>query len=390
MEGEGEIVAAIAHPNIVRLLERGEHGGRLYLAMELLEGDTLAQRLTRGKLSERRALQMGAQIASALAALHAHGVIHRDVTSGNIMCLPDGRFVLLDFGLARGAARTTLTEAATMVGTLPYMAPEILRSEAVDEASDLWSLGVVLFEALVGHLPWGEGQPTLQMALAIARLDTSPEVLARAPLRAGVAELLAELLHPDARKRLRDAGAVAERLASAGTRRQRGQRRGRAARRLRVHCPLGRPPRVSDQNDREASGSGRRGLAPDPASRSPSRSRPRWNPRSTIDRTALRARSSSGSSAARTRLAISTSSWGRRSASLARSLRAMRCPIRATGARTPPGRVVEVASVTTSCSIPAEAKSRSIIAAEASASGGRRRTVASRFRLSCSRRVSIL
>ena len=157
---------------------------------------------------------MGAQIASALAALHAHGVIHRDVTSGNIMCLPDGRFVLLDFGLARGAARTTLTEAATMVGTLPYMAPEILRSETVDEASDLWSLGVVLFEALIGHLPWGEGQPTLQMALAIARLDTSPEVLASAPLRTGVAELLAELLHPDTRKRLRDAAEVAERLAA--------------------------------------------------------------------------------------------------------------------------------------------------------------------------------
>ncbi|MDQ1348656.1 MAG: hypothetical protein QG573_2032 [Acidobacteriota bacterium] len=213
LEGEGEIVAAISHPNIVRLLERGEHGGRLYLAMELLPGDTLAQRLTRGKLSERRALQMGAQIASALAALHGHGVIHRDVTSGNIMCLPAGRFVLLDFGLARGAARTTLTEAATMVGTLPYMAPEILRSESVDEASDLWSLGVVLFEALVGHLPWGEGQPTLQMALAIARLDTSPEVLTRAPLRTGVAGLLAELLHPDTRKRLRDAAEVAERLA---------------------------------------------------------------------------------------------------------------------------------------------------------------------------------
>ncbi len=212
LEGEGEIVAALEHPGIVRLLERGEHAGRLYLAMELLPGDTLAQRLTRGKLSERRALQMGTQIASALQALHAHGVIHRDVTAGNIMCLPSGRFVLLDFGLARGAARTTLTEAATMVGTLPYMAPEILRSEAVDEASDLWSLGVVLFEALVGHLPWGEGQPTLQMALAIARLDASPEVLARAPLRSGVAELLAELLHPDSRKRLRDAAEVAERL----------------------------------------------------------------------------------------------------------------------------------------------------------------------------------
>ncbi|MBP7589635.1 MAG: serine/threonine protein kinase, partial [Thermoanaerobaculia bacterium] len=212
LEGEGEIVAALEHPGIVRLLERGEHAGRLYLAMELLPGDTLAQRLTRGKLSERRALQMGTQIASALQALHAHGVIHRDVTAGNIMCLPSGRFVLLDFGLARGAARTTLTEAATMVGTLPYMAPEILRSEAVDEASDLWSLGVVLFEALVGHLPWGEGQPTLQMALAIARLDASPEVLARAPLRSGVAQLLAELLHPDSRKRLRDAAEVAERL----------------------------------------------------------------------------------------------------------------------------------------------------------------------------------
>jgi serine/threonine-protein kinase len=99
-----------------------------------------------------------------------------------------------------------------MVGTLPYMAPEILRSESVGEASDLWSLGVVLFEALVGHLPWGEGQPTLQMALAIARLDSAPEVLAKAPLRTGVATLLAELLHPDALRRMRDAASVAARL----------------------------------------------------------------------------------------------------------------------------------------------------------------------------------
>lgn len=212
LDREGEIVAQLQHPNIVRLLERGEHGGRLYLAMELLSGETLAERLRRGRLAEPRALAMAAQIAAALAELHRHGVVHRDLTAGNVMCLPEGRFVLLDFGLARGAARATLTETATLVGTLPYMAPEVLRAETVDERSDLWSLGVVLWEALAGHLPWGEGAPTLQMALAVARLEAPiapPPALAARP---AVAALLARLLEPVRARRAADAATLAVQL----------------------------------------------------------------------------------------------------------------------------------------------------------------------------------
>ncbi len=212
LDREGEIVAQLQHPNIVRLLERGEHGGRLYLAMELLAGETLAERLRRGRLAEPRALVLAAEIASALAELHRHGVVHRDLTAGNVMCLPEGRFVLLDFGLARGVARATLTETATLVGTLPYMAPEVLRSETADERSDLWSLGVVLWEALAGHLPWGEGAPTLQMALAVARLEAPIDPPPALAARPAVAALLARLLEPERARRAADAATLAAQL----------------------------------------------------------------------------------------------------------------------------------------------------------------------------------
>ena len=210
LEREGEIVATISHPNVVRLLERGEHDGRLYLAMELLAGETLASRLRRGPLPLPEALDAGRQHASALAALHQRGVVHRDVNSANIMCEPGGRHVLLDLGLARGLASSTLTRAQTVLGTLPYMSPEQLRGEELDARTDLWSLGVVLHEMATGELPW-DADTTVQMALEILgsrtpvrrRLDALAE-----PLRT----LLVYLLEPDRAQRLADTAEVARRL----------------------------------------------------------------------------------------------------------------------------------------------------------------------------------
>lgn len=214
LEREGEIVARLSHPNVVRLLARGEHEGRLYLAMELLAGMTLAERLRRGALAPREAAGVARQVALALAELHRHGVVHRDVKTANVMLEPDGRAVLLDLGLARGLGGSTLTQSLAVIGTLPYMAPERLAGGEADERADLWSLGVVVAESLLGRLPFGEGASTFQLALEIARLSAPPALdeLPAAPpaLRA----LLGDLLAPDPARRLASAAQAAERFAA--------------------------------------------------------------------------------------------------------------------------------------------------------------------------------
>lgn len=163
---EGEIVAQLRHPHIVRLLERGEQGGRVYLAMELVEGETLARYLQRGPLSSAECLRIARELASALATLHAAGVVHRDVNPNNIMIDRGGRSVLLDFGLARGHRHSTLTRPQTLLGTLPYMAPEQLRGEDAGPAADVWAFGVVCAEMLTGRLPW-RAEQTIEMAVEV-------------------------------------------------------------------------------------------------------------------------------------------------------------------------------------------------------------------------------
>jgi ligand-binding sensor domain-containing protein len=163
---EGDIVARLRHPNVVRLLEKGEHEGRLYLAMELLEGETLAETLKAGPLSDSETLDAARQVLSALAELHAQGVVHRDVNANNIFRCRDGRYALLDFGLARGLHHSTVTRAQQVLGTLPYMAPEQLRGEEVTARADLWSFGIVVYEMVTGVLPWG-GVNTVRMAIDI-------------------------------------------------------------------------------------------------------------------------------------------------------------------------------------------------------------------------------
>lgn len=163
---EGEIVAQLRHPHIVRLLERGEQGGRVYLAMKLVEGETLARYLQRGPLSSAECLRIARELASALATLHAAGVVHRDVNPNNIMIDRGGRSVLLDFGLARGHRHSTLTRPQTLLGTLPYMAPEQLRGEDAGPAADVWAFGVVCAEMLTGRLPW-RAEQTIEMAVEV-------------------------------------------------------------------------------------------------------------------------------------------------------------------------------------------------------------------------------
>ncbi|MBV6414218.1 MAG: Serine/threonine-protein kinase PknD [Xanthomonadales bacterium] len=166
---EWDTVARLRHPNIVRMCERGEHDGRLYLAMELVRGCTLAQRLdAEGALPEEQARSILRQLLAALSALHGAGVAHRDLNPNNIMLEHGGRVVLLDFGLARGHRHSTLTQPQTLLGTLPYIAPELLRGGEAGTPADLWSLGVVAAELRLGRLPW-RADSSIEMAVEVGR-----------------------------------------------------------------------------------------------------------------------------------------------------------------------------------------------------------------------------
>src|SRR5213594_488017 len=156
-EREARAVAALSHPNILAIFDLGTEQGMSYSVTELLEGETLRARIKRGSLPWRKAVEIGAALADGLAAAHSKGIIHRDLKPDNIFLTADARVKILDFGVARyrpaeSAGEETLTQAVTqegtVMGTIGYMSPEQLRGTAVNPASDLFSLGCVLFEML--------------------------------------------------------------------------------------------------------------------------------------------------------------------------------------------------------------------------------------------------
>jgi len=159
-EREAQAVAALSHPNILVLHDIGVQDGIAYAVTELLEGETLRERLSRAPLPWRKAAEIGAAIAEGLAAAHSKGIVHRDIKPANIFVTSDGRVKILDFGLARqksaaapheDTATLTETEAGTVTGTIGYMSPEQVRGGAVEAPSDIFSLGCVLYEMVAGR-----------------------------------------------------------------------------------------------------------------------------------------------------------------------------------------------------------------------------------------------
>ena len=169
---EARAAAALEHTNVCTVHEIGEsEDGRPYIAMAYYEGETLKERLLRGPLPFEEAIDIAAQTARGLGAAHAHGVVHRDVKPGNMMVTPEGTVKLLDLGLAK-VADVSLTRPGATPGTLAYMSPEQVRGDSVGPRSDLWSLGVVLYEMLTGARPFRGGN---DRALIQAILHEDPE-----------------------------------------------------------------------------------------------------------------------------------------------------------------------------------------------------------------------
>ncbi len=191
---EARTASQLNHPNICTVFEVGESGGLTFIAMELVDGESLRAKLRNGPLASGVVLRYGSQLADALAHAHRHGIVHRDLKSANVMIAPDDRVKVLDFGVARRLTSSApdaptgtalvLTRPGSIVGTPACMAPEQLRGEPADARSDLWALGVVLHEMLTGQLPFG-GNSDVETAAAVlgaapSRLppDTPPQLRA--------------------------------------------------------------------------------------------------------------------------------------------------------------------------------------------------------------------
>jgi serine/threonine-protein kinase len=181
---EARAAAALNHPYICTIHEVGEAEGQAYIAMEYLVGQPLSQVIPRGGLTVELVLRYGGQIADALEHAHERGIVHRDLKSANVLISPGGRAKVLDFGLAKRVSSKELTEATTQsqasltqmgafAGTLPYMSPEQLRGQSASAASDVWALGVVLYEMAAGQRPF-QGQTGFELSSAILNQPPSP------------------------------------------------------------------------------------------------------------------------------------------------------------------------------------------------------------------------
>lgn len=212
---EAQVTASLAHPNIVTVHDFGVEGETGYLVMELLSDPTLADLLReRGTLTVPQAADVARQVAEALAAAHARGVVHRDVKPSNIVVGPTGRVRVLDFGITRivdEATSTQLTAAQEVVGSPDYMSPEHARGEAVDARSDLYALGCVAYQMVAGEPPLNGATP---MATLLRQVNDEPTPLTEvAPgTPAWYSDLVDALLAKDPADRPADASAVVARV----------------------------------------------------------------------------------------------------------------------------------------------------------------------------------
>jgi len=206
---EARTASSLDHPNICTIhdVDETEDGG-LYIAMACYPGETLKDKIARGSFSPTGAVRIAAEIAEGLAKAHEHGIVHRDVKPGNIMVTTDGLAKILDFGLAKLAGEARLTQPGTTVGTVAYMSPEQARGDEVDARTDLWSLGVILYEMASGTLPFGrDGERAILHAIVHEEPKAVKEL--RPGFPAEIAGVIRKALAKDPGYRYASAGEMA-------------------------------------------------------------------------------------------------------------------------------------------------------------------------------------
>ena len=223
---EAGAAATLNHPNVAGVYDVLDSDGRAYIVMEYVPGESLADQLHhQGPLSTDRVVQIGMQLCDALAEAHRHHIVHRDLKPANVRVTPDGRVKVLDFGLAKrpaavaavtpGGERVAVAESLALsegqvIGTPTYMAPEVLLGQAADHRSDIYSLGVTLFELAVGYTPF-DGTNFLSIALAVL---TEPPPPITTMLPGGLGEIVAKCMARDQSERYQSAVALRRDLAS--------------------------------------------------------------------------------------------------------------------------------------------------------------------------------
>ncbi|MEO6708812.1 MAG: serine/threonine-protein kinase [Planctomycetota bacterium] len=234
-EREARAASALNHPNIVSLFDIGEHEESPYLVTELLEGETLRDRLNRGALPIEAALDVGLQLAKGLAAAHEKGIVHRDLKPENVFLLSDGRIKILDFGLAKlveggsanefGNASAVVTEIGVVLGTVAYMSPEQSRGKQADHRSDLFSFGSVLHEMMTGFPAFSRETVTDTFS---AIIEDEPPTLSKLGVKAPapLAKLLRRCLEKPLDKRVQSARELVTELETIGSNPQASSRGG--------------------------------------------------------------------------------------------------------------------------------------------------------------------
>lgn len=208
---EAKAAGGLNHPNTITVYDFGREGDWLYIAMELLQGVELRERIQAGTMALDEALDIAAQVASGLAAAHARGVVHRDVKPGNIMLLPGGLAKIMDFGIARMASSDVRTRTGTMMGSPRYMSPEQVGGHAVDHRSDIFSLGSVLYEMVTGEAAF-RGANIGQLLQAILHGAPAPPSQLRPGLPASLQVVIARAMQKNEQARYQDAAEMARDL----------------------------------------------------------------------------------------------------------------------------------------------------------------------------------
>jgi serine/threonine protein kinase/dienelactone hydrolase len=190
---EARAAAALSHPNICVIHEVGESEERPYIAMEYVEGETLRDRIRKESLTTENILAITSQVAAGLGEAHHKGIVHRDIKSANIMVTAKGQAKVMDFGLAKRRGGSSLTKSHATLGTVAYMSPEQARGDEEDQRTDLWALGVVLYEMLTGKLPFG-GDRDLSIIHSIIHDDPKPISIRKPPVPQELQQVVARAL----------------------------------------------------------------------------------------------------------------------------------------------------------------------------------------------------
>ena len=211
---EARTAAEIRHPNLLAIVDQGETDTEVFLALEYAPGGSLEGALHEHPLSVDRVAQVATDMCAGLSALHAAGIVHRDIKPSNIVMRADGSAALTDFGLVKGRNYTALTTAGRVVGTLAYLAPELITGSAASAASDIYGLSCVLFACLAGRPPF-ESTGSLQMAFAQLR-TVAPDIrLLRPDVPPAMAAVIADGLSKDPALRPSSAAIYDDRLRGA-------------------------------------------------------------------------------------------------------------------------------------------------------------------------------